>query len=417
MNDLYSKATLKLGQRLGQFDWSMIKIGLFCSCLLLLSCDFFQPVSPAPEAFFVKFFGNSGDQEGHAIQVFDEHTTYVFGHTEEAIKELYLIEMDEAGNENWARIISGETSLSVDMKLTDNREHLLLLSESEIGNDFKLRLTKTDLLGEVVWDKTFNTQNANTYEAARISLISGSDNVLVIGTQTIQSGTEMISQIYVIEVDDNGDLVWEKSYNFLDRKAEFGVDVMAYNGNVVVLGRSIGLDDVERPILIEAKRTSIGEELQSEILFQNNSIGLPTVLTAQEMLLTDNDEFLLLCNDDINIGILKVTVSSEVRITPVIPVFLNFNMLPTRFTQTQNDDLLITGVSENKVGLIRVDEEGENVWNTVRTFGIDNIGNSINRGQQVVERSDGSILVVGTIDFSDKKMIGVIKTNGSGTLE
>jgi hypothetical protein len=394
------------------------KIFLFLiTGLLVSSCEVFQPQSPAPESFFVKFFGGLGEQEGVSIQVLNEETTYVFGYTNSVnnTNQLYLINMDKAGNERWGKTLDGDGSTAVDFKLTESQTNLILLSDVVTTNGLKTRLTKTDLDGTVIWDKTLNMQNGVSYEASRISTIVGTTNFLIIGTETNPAGQSgnPVTRIYVSELDTDGNFVWEKTYNFTDRKAEHGVDVQAFNGNVIVLGRSIGLDGVERPILIEANRTSIGEELQSEILFKDNT-ELPMVLMAKEMLLTTNNEFIILCNDNSKIGILKALVSSEDRITPELPIFLTVNMLPLRFTQTQNNDLLITGIANQKVGLMRVNSQGVNVWNAIQEFGI---ANTNNIGRQVAENADGSILTVGTIDFFDKKMIGIVKATAEGKVE
>jgi hypothetical protein len=396
------------------------KIFLFLiTGLLVSSCEIFQPQSPTPESFFVKFFGGSGEQEGVSIQILNEETIYVFGYTNSVnnTNQLHLINMDKAGNERWAKTLDGGGSTAVDLKLTESQTDLILLSDVVTASGLKTRLTKTDLDGTIIWDKTLNTQNGVSYAASRISTITGTTNFLVVGTEMNPAGQNgnLVTRIYVSELDTDGNFVWEKTYSFTDRKAEYGVDVQALNGNVVVLGRSVALNGRERPILIEANRTSIGEELQSEILFESNT-DLPSILRAKEMLLTTNNEFIVLCSDNTNVGILKVLVSSEDRITPELPNFLTINMSPLRFTQTQNNDLLITGVVNQKIGLMRVNSQGVNVWNAIQKFGTGRV-NINNVGRQVAENADGSILTVGTIDFFDKKMIGVIKATAEGKLE
>jgi hypothetical protein len=396
------------------------KIFLFLiTGLLVSSCEIFQPQSPTPESFFVKFFGGSGEQEGVSIQILNEETIYVFGYTNSVnnTNQLHLINMDKAGNERWVKTLDGGGSTAVDLKLTESQTDLILLSDVVTASGLKTRLTKTDLDGTIIWDKTLNTQNGVSYAASRISTITGTTNFLVVGTEMNPAGQNgnLVTRIYVSELDTDGNFVWEKTYSFTDRKAEYGVDVQALNGNVVVLGRSVALNGIERPILIEANRTSIGEELQSEILFESNT-DLPSILRAKEMLLTTNNEFIVLCSDNTNVGILKVLVSSEDRITPELPNFLTINMSPLRFTQTQNNDLLITGVVNQKIGLMRVNSQGVNVWNAIQKFGTGRV-NINNVGRQVAENADGSILTVGTIDFFDKKMIGVIKATAEGKLE
>jgi hypothetical protein len=113
-------------------------------------------------------------------------------------------------------------------------------------------------------------------------------------------------------------------------------------------------------------------------------------------------------------------VFTQDRITAQSPNFLDENLIPTNFSKTQNGNLLIVGKAitdgeqKGQVALLRTSETGAFVWNDAKVFG-DSSGNST--GKQAVEQADGTILTIGTFQFSTNKMIGVIKTNANGELQ
>lgn len=403
-----------------------IYIIIFCY-FATVSCNFFQPVSPNPDEFYTKMFGgkveNFDSQRGVAIEILDTAGAYVLGHTNyiTSDKQLYLMRLDNAGNQIWAKSYTstGFDVEAVQMMLTEDKQHLLLLGNKIVGDDVKIQIVKVDLDGNQVGDaKTLG--GSGNYTAVNMSTIEGSTNFLVVGTQEIMVNGTIVKRIYATELDLNIDFVWEKSYNFNDRaKEEHGIAIMEYNDNVLVLGRSVGENDTERPIIIEGKRTSIGEELQSKILFKNQNPSFPIIM-AKDMILNGGSDFTILCDVKNETHLIKAIINSEQSIL----VDANGNtqeisteLKPEGFSLTQNGDFLITGVAGKEIGLIKIEATtGENLWGTgiTRRFGA--IHEDSNIGSQVIEQADNTILMVGTLNFDGTPMIGVIKTNQSGEM-
>ncbi len=403
---------------------------ILCFCVVVTSCDFFQPESPMPDEFYIKMFGGEGTQEGVALQTLDSQTTYVFGNSDAYsvvpdIQELYLIKLDKAGNQVWAKSYEATNPNSnneaVQMLLTDDRQHLLLLSNELDGDNTKVRVIKVDLEGNVVWDEKLNTLDGNQYGATNLSIIKGNTNFLVVGTVTV--GT--VNQIFACEFEDNGRVRWLKNYSFTDRQDEFGVDIMEFNDNIIVLGRSIDNNNEERPVIIEGDRTSLGEELQSKIVFKNE-LNTISMIKAQEFLRQGTNDFLILCDIDNESHVITTMINSEQSIivaTADNPTEVEPNLIPVSFSETADGSLLVTGKSSAKqqVGVIKYNIANGAVW-PLRTFGLDleEATQVIGResiGSQIKEQADGTILIVGTMDFSTKNMIGVIKTNADGELK
>lgn len=397
-----------------------IYIILFCY-FSVVSCDFFQPVSQNPDDFYIKMFGGEGSQDGVGLQTLNEEASYILGNTDAFgaanVQELYLIKVDKGGNQVWAKnyeggIVSNE---AVKLLLTEDRQHLLILANKKSANGTKIKVLKVDLEGDLVWSTILNSNSNESFEAANMSIIQGSSNFLIVGTKITPTKT----QIYTTELDDASGIIWEKSYNFTDRKEEYGVAIMEYNGNALVLGRSLDLNGTaERPIIIEGKRTSIGEELQSKILFKNEQVD--SVVQAKDMLLQGTNDFIVLSEIKGETYIIKTTINSEQSIIQSTngdnPQEVSSALRPISFSQTQSGDLLVTGTTTSKqLGVFKFNPTtNTSDWGEPENFGLLNSKESI--GSQVIEQADGSLLTVGTLDFSDKSMIGLIKTNQDGKL-
>lgn len=389
----------------------------FLYCLFGASCSFFQPESPNPERFYIKMFGGQREQQGVAVEVLTSERAFILGHTNSFTNdfsfEMYLIEINEEGNEVWNRSYPG-VDKAVGLVLTEDKQHLLLVGNRTVTGTSKIKVIKTDLQGSAIWTKELNSGNDISYTASNISIVNGETSCLIIGTsEALITGTtdQFLKRIYAVELDENGTVLWEKNYNLTDRKEESGVAIQAYNNNVIIVGESVSVNGSIRPIVIEAKRNSVGEELQSEILFKETLLSEQAIV-PKDMLQTTSGDFVILCQGNNKTGVIEMTVSSEDRITPKLPNFLAANFQPFGFSETSNGELLITGQIDEQIGLTRISLTGIPVWE--ERFGEKN---RFNIGMDVSEKSDGTILTIGTLNFSNNQMIGVIKTTAEGKLE
>lgn len=402
---------------------------IICFLILTYSCDLFRPESPVVDAFYVKMFGGPGIQEGVASEILGD-TTFIFGNTDAFsdmpdLHKLYLIKLDKAGNQVWAKPYNGTSpnlsNQAVQMLLTDDKQHLLLLSNESANNETNVRIVKVDLNGNVVWDETITTVDGNSYEAVNMSTISGKTNFLIVGTATVG----ITNQIFASELDNEGRVRWLKRYTFTDRQGEYGVAIKDFNDNMIILGRSVDMNNDERPVIIEGDRMSLGEELQSKILFKNQLLET-SLIKSKDLLQLNSNDFLVLCDINQQTHIVSTTINSEQSIivpTTDNPASIETALVPENFNETIEGDLLITGtnLTNQQIGLIKYNMTNGAVW-PIRNFGLDleNVTQGVNRtstGHQVKELSDGSIIIVGTVVFFPNNMIGLIKTNSDGELK
>ena len=80
---------------LGLIGWGFIAWG----------CDTPSTIDPPEDSFFVKFYGNEGNQEGVDAVLNPDGTITMFGTTEELDKgkQLYLVNILPNGTINWER--------------------------------------------------------------------------------------------------------------------------------------------------------------------------------------------------------------------------------------------------------------------------------------------------------------------------
>lgn len=383
-------------------------------CLLTLawtSCDLFQPVGPDPSEKFIKLFGGRGEQSSAALHLFGDSLYYILGtstsFTDDDRPASYLILADRAGNRIWQRTLASSTAEeAIDMLLLDDA--LLVLSRLSANAGERVLVRKLDLDGALLWERVLPAQNpaAHYWPSDLVAVPNDGTSFLIIGSER----TSTTSRIYAVEMDTAQQVTWEKTYNLIDRKSEQGVAGHIHNGNLLILGASTSLQDITRPILIEADRNSIGEELQSQICFQAET-SLPSDLPAYGLTALTGDDFMVLTQLDGVAAFMPVSVRTQDRITPTLPLTTGLTLTPRVLQRTPEGDLLLLGHDDTYLQLMRYDADAQGIWDAPRAYGY---ASPLNRATALAQHTDGSLALLGTLDFLENTMIGLLKTSPDG---
>lgn len=388
---------------------NLIRIGLLSMALIWTACDLFQPVSPDPSDKFIKLFGGREDQTSAALHVFGDSLYYILGtsssFTDDARTATYLVLADRAGNRVWQRTLaSASPETAIDMLLLDNA--LLLVSRLSANDGTRILVRQLDLDGVVMWEKVIAGQPGTDYAPSDLVPVPNTGSFLIVGSASVQ-GT---SQIYAVQLDTTQQVAWQKTYSLLDRQSEYGVAGHIHNGNLLILGESVSAQGVTRPILIEADRNSVGEELQSKICYQDDAT-LPNTLPALGLTPLTGDDFMVLSQLDTEAALLPVAVRTQDRITPDAPLSTALTITPEALAYLPAGDLLLLGQSDTHLNLMQLDLQGNSRWEALRQYGYPS---ARNRGTAIGTHSDGSLALLGTLDFFENTMIGLLKTNADG---
>ena len=164
--------------------------------------------------------------------------------------DFWLIKIDENGTQLWSRYFGGLfTDTLFDIEETDNGDFILIgssdSSDTDISNnigDYDFWVVKVDKNGTKIWEKNFGGTQAD--EA--FSIVKTNENQFLITGNSRSSDvnlTENIgsSDIWLIKINDDGDLIWQKSFGGSNFEVANKI-IKANQGGFYITGSSRSVD-------------------------------------------------------------------------------------------------------------------------------------------------------------------------------
>jgi len=321
------------------------------------------------EIIFAKVFGGAGfdgvEKSNSLLQTSDGGylvlgNTYSFG---AGNVDIYLLKTDLEGNLDWNKTFGGSNQdYSTQVLETSDGGYLVLgVTDSFGAGSSDIYLLKTDLEGNLDWNKTFGGSNQD-YSTQVLETSDG--GYLVLGyTYSFGPGTPNNSNSYLLKIDLEGNLDWNKTFGGINVESSTKI-LETSDGGYLVLGYtySFGAGGVDIYLL----KTDLEGNTD-----WNKTFGGSNHEDSTQVLETSDGGYLVL-----------------------------------GYTQS-------FGAENGDIYLIKTDLEGNLDWN--KTFG----GSNYEYPTQVLETSDGGYLVLGyTYSFgAGGNDIYLIKTNASGNLD
>lgn len=164
--------------------------------------------------------------------------------------DFWLIKIDENGAKLWSRYFGGLfTDTLYDIEETNNGDYLLVgssdSSDTDITNnigDYDFWIVKLDKEGNKIWEKNYGgTQPDEAYTITKTAdnqfLIAGNSRSADVNVSQNRGS----SDIWLIKINGDGDLIWEKSYG--GSNFEIANKIIKGNqGNFYLTGSSRSLD-------------------------------------------------------------------------------------------------------------------------------------------------------------------------------
>lgn len=187
----------------------------FCSNIIILNCSD-NPVNQIinPHIAFEKTFGGPLSDHGYSVIQSTDGSFLITGlyiDTSDLRQEnIFLIKTDINGNMIWEQTYGGSLKNDYGYSVIEasNGGYMIAGATRTYGaGDADFYLIKTDINGNLIWDSTYG---GSTSESGK-SIIETTDGGFVITGLKYASGTRDWN-IYVIKTDNNGNLVWEKTF-------------------------------------------------------------------------------------------------------------------------------------------------------------------------------------------------------------
>ena len=131
------------------------KITIVALVVMLLGCDAGNRVDPFFEDYFIKYYGEDGNQEGVDIYVNDDDSMILLGNSSSLTDKSkpFIVKTDSEGNVLWQRQMGERDETAVDVELITQGAYqgkLVVISNVGTGDLTRVRVTIVDQDGHGV---------------------------------------------------------------------------------------------------------------------------------------------------------------------------------------------------------------------------------------------------------------------------
>jgi hypothetical protein len=186
-----------------------------------------------------KTCGREGDDVASSIVMDESGDILVAGYMESewAERDAYLIKMDSRGNILWQSVYGGyDYDGAEDIIPAGNGDFILVGYSDSFGEEeYDVWVLRIDGNGDLLWNRTFGGWNIDMGRAVAATADGG---FIVVGDSS--SFSEDDTDIYVLKVDGSGELVWDMTYGIYG--SEIASDIIALEGGNYLISATRSLE-------------------------------------------------------------------------------------------------------------------------------------------------------------------------------
>jgi len=210
------------------FRFFILNISLFCESLIA-----------SPNTLWTKTFGGTGNDYAYSVlQTFDG-SYIIAGYTESfgAVNtDIYLIKTDINGNLIWQKTFGGYGSdYAHFIEQSNDSCYIIVGSTTSYGSGGSdIYLIKTDTAGNLIWEKTFGgVNNEHGWSVQKTS-----DGGYIIAGSTNSFGAGDVD-MYLLKTDEYGNFLWDKTFGDTSRSDYARSVVQTADGGYIIAGLTI----------------------------------------------------------------------------------------------------------------------------------------------------------------------------------
>ncbi len=239
------------GKRLGVKDMKIQKVGNALILIVLLTMVFTPPKTSASSSSFywVKEYGDGGSEVVTSILATPDGGFIVVGHTDSwgaGNQDILVFRIDKNGNIKWQKTFGGSGyDWASDAVVTSEGDIIIAGHTNSFGaNGYSdVWVLKLDGNGNVKWQKTYGGSNNDWAESVAIA---ENGDVIVAG-ETYSFGADGLG-VWILRLDENGNIKWQKVYEN-EKIHHISAVKVTPDGDIVVVG-GIRNSDTKMDLLI-----------------------------------------------------------------------------------------------------------------------------------------------------------------------
>jgi len=348
--------------------WSIILIGALIPG---------EKASAEEALYWAKAYGGSDWDDTYAVAVAPNGDIIVVGETESfgaGQEDVWVLRLDEHGNVKWQKTYGGEGQEgATSVAIADNGDIIVVGYAGSFGAGyFDAWVLRLDENGNIKWQKTYGGSDK---ERANAVVIADNGDIIVVGSHEIRDISPN-RDIWVLRLDKNGNLKWQRTYESgSDTDGAYGVAV-APNNDIIVTGSFTMRLDANGNVIwakdIHGNTVAIEDNGDIIVATSTRSFGTGS-----------HDVWVLRLDENGNVKWSKTYGGSD---------WDNANAVAV----APNDDIIVAGHAESftddfwgDVWVLRLDENGNVKWE--KTYG----GDDSDYVEAVTIASNGDIIVAG----------------------
>ena len=257
-----------------------------------------------------KTFGGNNDDYAFIVKQISDGGYIIVGRTASfstGDSDIWLIKIDSNGNKLWDKLFGsseyneGGTDI---IKISDDGYIILAYKQLVDDQDYQnsIWVIKTDINGNLEWDKTFSKENPRKGLSGRIIQELDDGGYIIAGD--IRTIISRHCDLYLLKINSEGILQWEKSFDKNDYEYCYSFDKTS-DGDFIILGNTYEEDPLWYDVWL-LKTNSEGELLWDKTYGGNgydwgNSVQMTTdggfIIGGYMYTSPGTDGFLLKTND------------------------------------------------------------------------------------------------------------------------
>jgi len=396
--------------------------------LLVQSCETSESIEPRFDKFFIKYYGNKGEQYGEDVARTSDGGYIMVGTSDPdrsiidnentGDEDIILIKTDSIGNEEWVQIIDVTGDIDFGKSVMPTATGYLVVGDG-LRSDFDGIYFETDPLG-VPGNFFFIDEGGNEQFENVTQLVDG--YIVAGATDNVKSEQNSdLKDFLTVKIfnDLTEDPAWAQNKINGREGADFGIKAFPSPSDPTVITVFGYTDDPEEDVSIYDGLTYNSLQFDGSVTGIDRYYGDLDPQTCSDVAETPGG-FLLTGSKNLGPGTnemyyIKTTGVSTTTFSLSVFSEFGFNLEGRSIASAADNRVLhlgeITYTNGNRdIFLGKTNLDGTTQW--YETFG----DSGQDKGAKVIQNPDGSIIFTGTMNLSGQNKIFLIKTNANGQL-